>query len=246
MSYCIYCYLNKTIGRVLFCMALALSSIPAYSQLSFRMDSLNVKTISDYKIDSTQRLIWNEYEEMIMYGPCAEVWGMLKNEYDHPIIVQSSWFSHLSNCEDHGIISRIMLFSSFIYNLRWYYSKNLAIMGDDTIHFIDRNKIHIKDSEKGEWFLGVRIERGESVPIHFITHYFVGTSLSNLKVYDKKGRYGYHKFYWYNIKEGFRLEEISKEVVNTLQFTPVLLVFDKERFEHYILLQNSAIEWCKQ
>ena len=48
-------------------MALALSSIPAYSQLSFRMDSLNVKTISDYKIDSTQRLIWNEYEEMIMY-----------------------------------------------------------------------------------------------------------------------------------------------------------------------------------
>ena len=54
-------------------------------------------------------------------------------------------------------------------------------MGDDTIHFIDRNKIHIKDSEKGEWFLGVRIERGESVPIHFMTHYFVGTSLSNLK-----------------------------------------------------------------
>ena len=130
MSYCIYCYLNKTIGRVLFCMALALSSIPAYSQLSFRMDSLNVKTISDYKIDSTQRLIWNEYEEMIMYGPCAEVWGMLKNEYDHPIIVQSSWFSHLSNCEDHGIISRIMLFSAHLQSSVFKLSKDLI----DSIH----------------------------------------------------------------------------------------------------------------
>lgn len=214
----------RTFSKSFVIVAVLLFAVPAYCQVSFKLDSVSVKTISDYEIDWSRRLIWDEYEDMIMYGPCANVRGWLTNESDHTIYVQSCWFYPGPETKFGGHIAEISFSSSFEYKGKIYRTSNPVMMGMETINFLDRSIVHIDDPVTGNRAMGYLIKSGESVPILFKSHFFEGCDISRLKVYDKRGRYGYHKFYKSNIKEGFRLEKIAKQVVNTLQFKPELVV----------------------
>lgn len=211
--------------------AMLLFAMPVHCQITFKVDSVSVKTISDYEIDWSHRLIWNEYESMIMFGPCASVSGWLTNEYGHAIYIESVWFYPGPDGKIGDAIAEISFTSSFEYQGQTYFKSELV---EETISFLDRRALHIYDPVSGNPTMGYLIKSGESVPISFEMHIFDGCDISRLKVFDRKGRYGYHKFYRSNIEEGFRLEKIAKQVINTLQFTPELVVHDEAIFQHFM------------
>lgn len=216
---------------MIFCfMSLLAASTDAYSQLSFEIDSLEMRSVKDLKIDYGFRYVLHyEYEGILTSGPYLKVYGRLINNTEQGLIIASN--TSYSDLYDFERISDIRFDTVFNYKgeeyVTWQYFVTGALCLVSPIMYPKYHKI----AKVGEREMDILyLKPGESIAIETNTHFLKYSGFCHLKQVQWQKKHMH-----YNVRESRKLERIAFEVLPSIRIKPVVEIYDEKMYNTLLM-----------
>ena len=178
----------------------------SYAQLSFRIDSVRLHSISDFQLEElTDEVIDEDVACILAYGPHIILYGSLANDSQKAIVYKMS-------LKDSSITLPIIT-TSFRYRGRVYKTDLCSAYIGDTTPLIKGNKSSYV-SVGGEVVDLCYIPQNTSVNVVLGTAFLCYSKWCDLKMPEYSSMNKRH-----NIRNNKKLEKIAKEVLPTIQAT---------------------------
>lgn len=213
---------KNTIGFLL-SVFLCAWGIPAGAQLSFKIDSLRLRTISDFQYDSPY-VLDDVYEGVMVKGPIVYISGSLHNDSEKGIIIYAS--SH--SVSDYKPIAHIEFNTIFDYRGQRYETEQEEVLYDFNVlpaFPLTKYRSFRQTIADNEEICILYLGPGESIEVNTDSHF-----LNNSKFYRLKEKRWRQRHFYHNVREGKKLERIAFEVFPSIQIVPNVVIDDNEMY----------------